>query len=170
MAAVEQAAKTRTDWICAYVGPLVARDQRNWRKALDLWRRTRRYSSRVFGDTPVSSIAKACAGSASPKTSPIRWAAGGAATKTVGSTDGPTRRRDDHAAHTTANAGRLATAFGEAQQRYARWGVTSIHLMNNDKSLEVTLAGLAIAKPVQKWTVYSWGAWKRRQRFRTHGQ
>jgi predicted amidohydrolase YtcJ len=54
----------------------------------------------------------------------------------------------------------LATAFGAAQQRYARWGVTSIHLMNNDKSLEVTLAGLAAAKPAQKWTVYSWGAWE----------
>ena len=57
-----------------------------------------------------------------------------------------------------ATAERLATLFGEAQHRYARWGVTSIHLMNNDKSLEVTLAGLAIAKPLQKWTVYSWGA------------
>ena len=32
--------------------------------------------------------------------------------------------------------------------------------MNNDKSLEVTLAGLAIAKPLQKWTVYSWGTWQ----------
>ena len=35
LAAVEQAAKTRKDWITAYVGPLVARDRRNWRKALD---------------------------------------------------------------------------------------------------------------------------------------
>jgi hypothetical protein len=32
--------------------------------------------------------------------------------------------------------------------------------MNNDKSLEVTLAALAIAKPLQKWTVYSWGTWE----------
>ena len=32
--------------------------------------------------------------------------------------------------------------------------------MNNDKTLEVTLAGLATAKPLQKWTVYSWGAWE----------
>jgi len=32
--------------------------------------------------------------------------------------------------------------------------------MNNDKSLEVTLAGLVLAKPAQKWTVYSWGAWE----------
>jgi predicted amidohydrolase YtcJ len=59
-----------------------------------------------------------------------------------------------------ATAESLAISLGEAQQRYARWGVTSIHLMNNDKSLEVTLAGLAIAKPLQKWTVYSWGTWE----------
>src|SRR5882757_7079414 len=62
-----------------------------------------------------------------------------------------------------ATAERLASLFGEAQQRYARWGVTSIHLMNNDKSLEVTLAGLAIAKPLQRWTVYSWGTYETRQ-------
>jgi predicted amidohydrolase YtcJ len=35
LAAVEQAAKTRTDWVTAYIGPLIARDRRNWRKALD---------------------------------------------------------------------------------------------------------------------------------------
>lgn len=35
--------------------------------------------------------------------------------------------------------------------------------MNNDKSLEVTLAGLAIAKPLQRWTVYSWGAFETRE-------
>src|SRR5713101_2613365 len=35
LAALEQAAKTRTDWISAYIGPLIARDRRNWRNALD---------------------------------------------------------------------------------------------------------------------------------------
>ena len=35
LAAVEQAAKTRKDWITGYIGPLIARDRRNWRKALD---------------------------------------------------------------------------------------------------------------------------------------
>jgi len=35
LTAVGQAAKTRTDWISAYIGPLIARDRRNWRKALD---------------------------------------------------------------------------------------------------------------------------------------
>src|SRR3954464_10601296 len=30
LAAVEQAAKTRTDWVSAYIGPLIARDHRNW--------------------------------------------------------------------------------------------------------------------------------------------
>ena len=43
LAAVEQVAKTRKDWISAFVGPLVARDRRNWRKALDV----------VAPDTPV---------------------------------------------------------------------------------------------------------------------
>jgi predicted amidohydrolase YtcJ len=38
--------------------------------------------------------------------------------------------------------------------------VTSIHLMNSDKSVQMTLAGLARVKPAQKWTVYSWGAWE----------
>ena len=129
------------------------------------WRRTRRYSSRVFGDTPVSSTAKGCAGSASPKASPIPLG-GWWGRDENGRLDG----RAYEAAETITPRIRpltpehLATVFGAAQQRYARWGVTSIHLMNNDKSLEVTLAGLAIAKPLQKWTVYSWGAYETRQR------
>ena len=79
------------------------------------------------------------------------------------------RSRDDHAANTARDCRTLATLFGEAQQRYARWGVTSIHLMNNDKSLEVTLAGLAIAKPLQRWTVYS-GAPMKPSKFRRLGR
>src|SRR5258705_11588735 len=35
LAAVKQAAKPRPDWATAYIGPLIARDRRNWRKALD---------------------------------------------------------------------------------------------------------------------------------------
>ena len=35
LAAVAAAAKTPGDWISAWIGPLVARDQRNWRVALD---------------------------------------------------------------------------------------------------------------------------------------
>ena len=63
------------------------------------WRRTHQCSSRASGDTPASSTAKGCADWASPKGSPIRWAAGGAGTKAVASTAGPTRpqRRSRHA-------------------------------------------------------------------------
>lgn len=161
LAAVEQAAKTRTDWICAYVGLLVARDHRNWRKALDV----------VAPNTPVflrgfwghTSIVNSEGLRRLGITERIRDPLGGWWGRDEnGRLDG----RAYEAAETITprirplTAEYLATAFDAAQQRYARWGVTSIHLMNNDKSLEVTLAGLARAKPAQKWTVYSWGAWE----------
>ena len=161
LAAVEQASKTRTDWICAYVGPLVARDHRNWRKALDA----------VAPNTPV--FLKGFWGHTSIVNSEGLRRLG--ITESIADPLGGWWGRDENgrldgrayeAAETITPRIRpltpeyLATAFGAAQQRYARWGVTSIHLMNNDKSLEVTLAGLATAKPAQKWTVYSWGAWE----------
>jgi predicted amidohydrolase YtcJ len=161
LAAVEQAAKTRTDWICAYVGVLVARDQRNWRKALDLVApNTPVYFKGFWGHaTIVNSEGLRRLGIAENIGDPL---GGWWGRDESGHLDG----RAYEAAETITARIRpsapeyLATAYGAAQQRYARWGVTSIHLMNNDKSLEVTLAGLAAAKPMQKWTVYSWGAWQ----------
>jgi predicted amidohydrolase YtcJ len=161
LAAVEQAARTRTDWICAYVGPLVARDQRNWRKALDLVApNTPVFLKGFWGHTSiVNSEGLRRLSIAESITDPL---GGWWGRDENGRLDG----RAYEAAETITPRIRpltpeyLATAFGAAQQRYARWGVTSIHLMNNDKSLEVTLAGLAAAKPTQKWTVYSWGAWQ----------
>jgi predicted amidohydrolase YtcJ len=131
LAAVEQAAKTRTDWIYAYVGPLVARDQRNWRKALDLVAPNTPVFLRGFWGhtTIVNSEGLRRLGITESITDPL----------------GGWWGRDEN--------GRLDGRAYEAAE-------TSIHLMNNDKSLEVTLAGLASAKPAQKWTVYSWGAWQ----------
>lgn len=162
LAVLEEAAKTRRDWITAYVGPLVARDHRNWRKALDA----------VAPDTPVflrgvwgahtsilNSEGLRRLGIAEDTADPL---GGWWGRDESGRLDG----RAYEAAETMTprirppTAERLATSFGDAQQRYARWGVTSIHLMNNDKSLAVTLAALAAAKPQQKWTVYSWGTWE----------
>lgn len=162
LAVLEEAAKTRRDWITAYVGPLVARDHRNWRKALDA----------VAPDTPVflrgvwgahtsilNSEGLRRLGIAEDTADPL---GGWWGRDESGRLDG----RAYEAAETMtprirpATAERLAASFGDAQQRYARWGVTSIHLMNNDKSLAVTLAALAAAKPQQKWTVYSWGTWE----------
>jgi predicted amidohydrolase YtcJ len=161
LAAVEQAAKTRTDWICAYVGPLVARDHRDWRKALDMMApNTPVFLKGFWGHTTiVNSEGLRRLGITERITDPL---GGWWGRDENGRLDG----RAYEAAETITPRLRpftpeyLATAFGAAQQRYARWGVTSIHLMNNDKSLEVTLAGLALAKPAQKWTVYSWGAWQ----------
>jgi predicted amidohydrolase YtcJ len=161
LAAVQQAAKTRTDWICAYVGVLVARDHRNWRKALDaVAPNTPVYFKGFWGHTTiVNSEGLRRLGIADGISDPLGGWWGRDENRRL---DG----RAYEAAETITARIRpltpeyLATAFGAAQQRYARWGVTSIHLMNNDKSLEVTLAGLAAAKPVQKWTVYSWGAWQ----------
>jgi predicted amidohydrolase YtcJ len=164
LAAVEQAAKTRTDWVTAYIGPLIARDRRNWRKALDAVAPNTPVFFRAFwGHTSiVNSEGLRRLGISEEIADPL---GGWWGRDETGHLDG----RAYEAAETItplirpATAEHLATSFGEAQQRYARWGVTSIHLMNNDKSLEVTLAGLAIAKPLQKWTVYSWGTWETRR-------
>lgn len=55
------------------------------------------------------------------------------------------------------DAGRLAIVFGEASDRYARWGVTSIHLINNAKAAALTTSALARLPRGPKWTVYAWG-------------
>lgn len=93
LAAVEQAAKTRTDWIGAYIGPLIARDRRNWRKALDAVAPNTRCSCERPGDTTASQTPRVFAGSALARMSPILSAGGGAATKTGVSTVAPTRPR-----------------------------------------------------------------------------
>src|SRR6266478_3244775 len=161
LAAVEQAAKTRTDWISAYIGPLIARDRRNWRKALDAVAPNTPVFFRAFwGHTSIVNSEGLRRLSISEEIAdPL---GGWWGRDEAGDLDG----RAYEAAETItprirpATAESLAISLGEAQQRYAGWGVTSIHLMNNDKSLEVTLAALAIAKPLQKWTVYSWGTWE----------
>ncbi len=161
LAAVAEAAKTRTEWITGYVGPLVARDRRNWRKALDdVAPNSPVFLKGWWGHTSiVNSEGLRRLGITESITDPL---GGWWGRDENGRLDG----RAYEAAETITprirppTPERLAAAFGEAQQRYARWGVTSIHLMNNDKSLEVTLAGLVLAKPAQKWTVYSWGAWE----------
>ena len=161
LAAIEAAARTQTDWICAYVGPLAARDPRNWREALDaVAPNTPVFLRGFWGHTSiVNSEGLRRLGIAENVADPLGgWWGRDAKGRLDGrayegaEVIGPRIR--------PATPERLAQAFGEAQQRYARWGVTSIHLMNSDKSLQATLAGLTLAAPMQKWTVYSWGAWE----------
>ncbi len=161
LAVVEQTAKTHKDWITAYVGPLVARDRRNWRKALDaVAPETPAFLKGFWGHTSIiNSEGLRQLGIAEDIADPL---GGWWGRDESGRLDG----RAYEAAETITprirppTVERLAAALDEAQKRYARWGVTSIHLMNNDKTAEMTLAALAAAKPLQKWTVYSWGTWQ----------
>lgn len=155
------AAQNADGWINAYIGPLVARDPRNWRKALDAVAPTRPVFLRGFwGHTSiVNSEGLRRLGIADDVADPLggwwgRDEAGRLDSRAyeAAETIGPRIR--------PATPERLAQAYSEAATRYARWGVTTIHLMNSDKSLDATLAGLALAKTGLKWTVYNWGVWQ----------
>ena len=157
LAAVAEAAQSRTDWVSVPVGPLVARDRRNWRDALDAAApRTPVFLRGFWGHTTiVNSEALRRLGIEETVADPL---GGWWGRDAKGRLDG----RAYEAAETVnsrvrpPDAATLAAAYAEASRRYARWGVTSIHVMNNDKSLQVALAGLAQARTGQKWTIYSW--------------
>jgi hypothetical protein len=157
LSAVAAEARTPGDWISVWIGQSVARDPRNWRSALDA----------VSPDRPV--LLRGFWGHTSIVNS--------AALKRLGIVDGTpdplggwwgrdaSGRLDGHA-HQGAedlepralppDPVRLSGEFHDAAQRYARWGVTSIHLMNSGRSLDMAVEALALARTPQKWTVYSW--------------
>ncbi|MDM0022360.1 amidohydrolase [Variovorax saccharolyticus] len=158
LAAVAAAARTSGDWISAWIGPLVARDQRNWRVALDAVAPNRPVLLRGFwGHTAiVNSAALLRIGIAEDVADPIggHWRRDAAGRLNGRADEGASPVPEIGA--TPNDPAKLAPSFQAAAQRYARWGVTSIHLMNSGKTLEVTLDTLAKAETPQKWTVYSW--------------
>jgi len=161
LAAIKSAAKTRTDWICAYVGPLIARDGRNWREALDaVAPNTPVFLRGFWGHTSiVNSEGLRSLGIPEGVADPLGgWWGRDAHGRLDGRAYEAAEMIGPHIRSATPEF--LAQAFGEAEQRYTRWGVTSIHLMNSDKSVPMTLAGLARLQPTLHWTVYSWGAWQ----------
>jgi predicted amidohydrolase YtcJ len=160
LAAVQKAATAPGDWITAFIGVGVARDRRNWRAALDAVAPDRPVMLRAFwGHTTLLNSAAL-----------TRLGIDDAVKDPIGGWWGrDSNGRLDGRAHETAeNMGweraappdpvRLAGAFNTAAQQYARWGVTSIHLINNGKSLELTRDALRLLPAGQKWTVYAWGA------------
>lgn len=158
LAAVAAAASAPGDWISAYIGPTVARDQRNWRQALDAVAPDRPVLLRGFwGHTAiVNSAALKRIGITEDEPDPIggRWGRDANGRLNGRADEGASPIPETRATPTAPD--QLAVLFREVAQRYARWGVTGIHLMNSGKSLEVTLAALALGGTPQKWTVYSW--------------
>jgi len=158
LAAVAEAARQPGDWISAWIGPIVARDQRNWRAALDAVAPDRPVLLRGFwGHTAiVNSAALKRIGIPEDVPNPIGgWWGRDANGRLDGRADEGASPIPESRAMPPEPA-RLAVHFRAAAQRYARWGVTSVHLMNSGKSLEVTLDTLALAGTPQKWTIYSW--------------
>lgn len=159
LAAVEAAAKTPGDWITAFIGPAVARDQRNWRGALDAVSPDRPVMLRAFWGhtTLLNSAALQRLGITEDVNDPLGGWWGRNASGRLNGRAYETAEWVGWERIAPPDPARLAAAFQEAAQRYARWGVTSIHLINNGKSLQLTVDALAQLKNRQKWTVYSWG-------------
>lgn len=159
IAAVAAAAKGPGDWITAFIGPAAARDRRNWRAALDAAAGARPVMLRGFWGhtTLLNSAALHRLGLEDDAADPLGgwWGRDGS-----GHLDGRAYESAEWAYWdriAPPDAKRLAEVFEEAAQRYARWGVTSIHLINNAKSVQLTLDALAQLNARQKWTVYAWG-------------
>jgi predicted amidohydrolase YtcJ len=159
IAAVQAAARTPGDWISAWIGPSVATDTRNWRNALDAVAPDRPVLLRGFWGhtTIVNSTALKRLGISDDIQDPLGgWWGRDADGRLDGRAYEGAEDLEGRAA--PPDPARLGIEFREAAQRYARWGVTSIHLMNGGRSLDMTLDVLARAKAPQKWTVYSWAS------------
>jgi predicted amidohydrolase YtcJ len=158
VAAVQAAARTPGNWIIGPIGMRALRDGRNWREALDAAAGERPVMLRpVWGHvTVLNSAAMARLGITEDAADPLAgW---------LGRDD--KGRLDGQAFEGAVRVGwerigppsveRTAEVFRAAAERYARWGVTSIHLMNDGKTLHFTSDVLSRLQPRQKWTVYSW--------------
>ena len=157
LAAVEAAAKSGDGWISAWIGPRVARDPRNWRVALDAVAPRRPVLLRGFWGhtTMVNSAGLAAVGITDDVKDPIGgWWGRDAQGRLDGRAYEAAEDIEQRAAPPTP--ARLAEEIAAASRRYARWGVTSLHLMNSGSPLDVTVEALRLAKPVQRWTVYAW--------------
>ena len=158
LAAVEAAAKTDPQvWISAWIGPRIARDPRNWREALDTVAPNTPVLLRAFWGhgTLVNSEALKRLAIKEDVPDPLGgWWGRDADGRLDGRVYESAENLEQRAAAPDPAA--LAIEFREAGQRYARWGVTSIHLMNSGHPLQTAVQALAAAGTPQKWTIYSW--------------
>ena len=156
--AVRVAARAPGDWIVGPIGVRALHDARIWRDALDAAALQRPVMLRpVWGHvTVLNSAALARLGIQEHIADPL---AGWWGRDDKGRLDG---RAFESAVRTgwervaPPSPDRGEPIFRAAADRYARWGVTSIHLMNDGKTLDYTAEVLGRLVHRQKWTVYSW--------------
>lgn len=158
LAAVASAAKRGGDWIVGFIGRVDALDQRNWRDALDAAAPNRPVMLRApWGHTTIlNSAALSRLGIADDAKDPIGGWWGRDAKGRLNGRAYESAEEVGWVRVAPPDPARLATIFAEAERRYARWGVTSIDLMNNGKTLALTAEALSRLPARQKWTVYSW--------------
>ncbi|WP_280154217.1 amidohydrolase family protein [Piscinibacter sp. XHJ-5] len=158
-----EARRGGSGWITAFVTPGVVNDRRPWRAALDAASPDRPVMLRGFWGhgTLLNSVALAQLGIGEQSADPIGgWWGRDAA----GRLDGRAFEAAENLGWERVappDAGRLASVFGEATDRYVRWGVTSVHLINNAKTAALTTTALARLPQGLKWTVYAWGMGQR---------
>ncbi|HSV80756.1 MAG TPA: amidohydrolase family protein [Ramlibacter sp.] len=158
-AVAAEAKRGGSGWILGFVTPAVARDPRPWRAALDAASPERPVMLRGFWGhtTLLNSAALEMLGVNEDSADPL---GGWWARDPSGRLDGRAHEGAEHVGWgrvAPLDADRLAAVFREASERYARWGVTSIHLVNNAKTATLTTAALARLPQGLKWTVYAWG-------------
>ena len=132
LAAVEQAARTQRDWISAWIGVIAARDKRNWREALDMVAPSTPVLLRGFWGhtTIVNSEALRRLSIPEDVADPLGgWWGRDAAGKLNGRVYEAAEDIEQRIAEPSAE--RMAPIFAAAAQRYAQWGVTSIHQMSS---------------------------------------
>jgi len=157
---VHEAAQLPGDWITAFIGPAVARDRRNWRQALDQAAGERPTMLRGFwGHTLLlNSAALQRLGVPEDAPDPLGGWWGRDARGRLDGGAWEAAQWSGWGLAPTVTPQRLADVLGEAAKRYARWGVTSVHLMNNGKTVQDTAAAVALLDHRQRWTVYAWGS------------
>ncbi|HYF18964.1 MAG TPA: amidohydrolase family protein, partial [Ramlibacter sp.] len=163
LAAVTAAQGDGDGWISAWIGPLVARDRRNWRAALDQASPRRPVLLRAFwGHTSiVNSAALRKLGIGEDVADPIGgWWGRDPAGRLDGRVYESAEDIETRAVPPSAQA--LSGDYGSAAKQFAQWGVTAIHLMNTNVPLRTTLEALRPLQTGPKWTVYTWAGPVRR--------
>ena len=158
LAVIEQAAKTRPTGSSAVIGPqIAARSSQLAQGSGRSARRTPRCCCRHSGDMWTSPTAKVCAVSVSPTMS-ADLLGGWWGRDESGRFDGGGMRPKQSCLASSGQIRSASPTCSVKRNSATRAGVSASIPADDEQVSRNQLAGLAIAKPLQKWTVYSWGS------------